>query len=364
MIGGGRMLFENLTVSRIMVHDVHRRRDDKKAVPPTYGTALIRLNDEAMDYFVSVVVTAMGNQSQSMTMDITTPLAPGAAVTVAEELLACDDAAFLEKSRLFADKLTTAQARRDIPPGVLVVFDGTVGHPSRRFVGLIKSETHRGLRHASPDQVQFLKDLFLGPQAKLYKVGVFVWNDESSEVPAGGWSAHIYDSQMTAANRDGAAHYFYGGFLGCDLPANAAQLTKRFYDETRSFINKTDLAVEDKADLLTGLYTYLKVDQSSLVEVGAFAKAYMADEDLQDAYAAFMRKKSFPNTAVLKDISDIGSRLRRRRLSFSRNIQLTAPSEAFEDLVEVKSIQPLDGSAGDADMWTQITIRDRIRDQE
>lgn len=358
------MLFENLTVARIAVHDVHRRLDDKKPVPPTYGTGLIALNAEAMDYFVSVVVTAMGNQSQSMQMEISAPLAADAALTVSGDLLGCDDPSFLQRSRAFADKLTSAQTRRDLPGGVLVVFDGTVGHPARRYVGIIKSETHRGLRHTSSDQVQFLKDLFLGPQAKLYKVGVFVWIDEQAANSKDGWHSYVYDSQMSSSNRDGAAHYFYGSFLGCELPTNAAQLTKKFYEETRSFINKTDLPVEDKADLLTGLYTYLKVDQSPIVEVSAFAKNYMADDALKDAYASFMRQKSFPGTAVLKDVSDIGSKLRRRRLSFSRNIQLTAPSEAFEDLVEVRSIQPPDGAVGTTEVWTQITIRDRIRDQE
>lgn len=355
------MLFENVSIKRIAVHDVHKRLDDKKEVPPTYGTALISLNDEAMDYFVGVVVTAMGNQSQSMQMDIVTPVAVSTAFSACGGLLQAGDADFLQQSKQFADMLTKAQTRRDVPGGVLVVFDGTVGYPARKFVGLIKAETHRGLRHASPNQVQFLKDLFLGPQAKLYKVGVYVCDDDAADAPSG-WSAYVYDSQMSAANRDNAAHYFYGSFLGCELPSNAAQLTKKFYDETRNFINKTDLAPEQKADLLTGLYTYLKVDQSATVETSAFAKTYMESDDLRDAYAAYMKQKAFPGNAVHKDVTDIGSRLRRRRLSFSRNVQLTAPSEAFEDLVQVRSIPADDSAPGQ--VWTQITIRDRIREQE
>lgn len=299
-----------------------------------------------------------------MEMDISAPAKADAVVVLASDIDGCDDTAFLTVSRLLADKLTDAQTRRDIPGGVLVVFTGNVGHPARRYVGIMKSETHQGFRHASTTQVQFLKDLFMGPQTKLYKIGVFVCTNPAAGDPPSGWSAFVYDSQMSSANRDGAAHYFYASFLGCELPANAAQLTKRFYEQTREFINKIDVPEERKLDLLTGLYTYLKVDQSPTVETRAFAKSYLPEDELKDAYAAFMNQKSFPGTAVLKDISDIGSKLRRRRLSFSRNVQLTAPSEAFEELVEVRSIAPTGSPAGTPETWTQITIHDRIRDQE
>lgn len=358
------MLFENLTVDRIAIHDVYRRLDDKKAIPPTYGTALISLPQEAMDYFRDRVITAMGNQSQSMEMAISAPVKADAAVKLSADTLGCDDAAFLSISKTYADRLTEAQTRRDIPGGVLVVFDGNVGHPARRYVGIIKSETHQGFRHASTTQIQFLKDLFMGPQTKLYKIGIFVCTDPASSTFPDGWSAHVYDSQMSSANRDGAAHYFYGSFLGCELPTNAAQLTKKFYEQTREFINKIDVPEERKSDLLTGLYTYLKVDQSPTVEISSFAKSYLGDDGLKDAYTAFMNQKSFPGAAVLKDITDIGSKLRRRRLTFSRNVQLTAPSEAFEDLVEVRSIVPPGSPEGAPATWTQITIHDRIRGQE
>ena len=50
----------------------------------------------------------------------------------------------------------------------------------------------------------------------------------------------------TSANRDGAAQYFYEAFLGCDLPTNSAQLTKKFFEGTREFIQKLSVS-EDKS---------------------------------------------------------------------------------------------------------------------
>jgi len=55
---------------------------------------------------------------------------------------------------------------------------------------------------------------------------------------------------------------------------------------------------------------------------------------------------------------------RRRKLTFSRNVQLTAPSDAFDDLVQVRTIEGDPEPNGQRPTWTEITVRDRIREQE
>ena len=137
-----------------------------------------------------------------------------------------------------------------------MVFSGTAGSPARGIVGIVKAETHSGFRHTPNLQVQYLKDLFKGPQTKLFKIGVFLYDGitASSAMPSG-WEAVIYDKQMTPKNLDGGANYFYESFLGCMLPVNSAQLTRRFFEGTREFINAIDVSGEKTADLLTGLYT-------------------------------------------------------------------------------------------------------------
>jgi len=114
-------------------------------------------------------------------------------------------------------------------------------------------------------------------------------------------------------------------------------MTKRFFEHTREFIKNLDVPDEQKSDLLTGLYAYLKIDQSPSIEIGTFSNQYLAP-DLKDDYATFMRTHNFPMIAVSKDTSDIQAALRNRRLTFSRNIQLIAPPDAFEELVQVRSI--------------------------
>ena len=94
-----------------------------------------------------------------------------------------------------------------------MVFTGTAGNPPRQIVGVVKAETHSGFRHTSNLQVQYLKDLFMGPQTKLFKIGVFLYAGTTPAPPLpADWEAVVYDKQMTAKNRDGAANYFYEPF--------------------------------------------------------------------------------------------------------------------------------------------------------
>lgn len=177
-----------------------------------------------------------------------------------------------------------------------------------------------------------------------------------------GWKAFVYDSHMTTANRDGAAKYFFELFLGCRTPENSAYLTRTFFQHTREFIRELTVEPEVKDDLLTSLYTYLKVDQTPTIQVNGFSTAYLPVRS-QDEYRNFMARKHFPLTAVQKDIADIKSHLRKRRVQFAGSIELTAPPESFKDLITMETI-PADGAAPRIPHeWTRITIKDRIRDQ-
>jgi hypothetical protein len=120
---------------------------------------------------------------------------------------------------------------------------------------------------------------------------------------------------------------------------------------------------EEKDDLLTSLYTYLKVDQTPTIQVSSFSTAYLP-ADKQDDYRAFMHGRNFPLNAVQKDTADIKVQLRRRRVRFSESIELTGPPEAFKDLITIERVPAEGAKRGQPDEWTRITIKDRIRGQE
>ena len=76
-----------------------------------------------------------------------------------------------------------------------------------------------------------------------------------------------------------------------------------------------------------------------------------------------MKGRKFPLVAIQKDISDLQGVLRLRKVEFSNSIKLTAPPEAFKDMITVEAIDGKD-SKGNLEQWTRITIRDRIRDPQ
>ncbi len=140
-------------------------------------------------------------------------------------------------------------------------------------------------------------------------------------------------------------------------------MTRAFFEHTREFVKALAVEPEVKDDLLTSLYTYLKVDQTPTIQVNTFSTAYLPT-GVQDDYTNFMRGKHFPLTAVQKDTADIASQLRKRRIRFSGSIELSAPPESFKDLITMETV-PADGAAaGQPTEWTRILIKDRIRAQE
>lgn len=358
------MIFANLNFERIIIHEIFTRDENRDIIPPRYGQKLVELAPKARAELKNRVVTALGKASQSVEMEIQ-KAGPGSMFALARELIAASDQEFIERSRSAADLLASAQLARSIPGGILVVFSGEVDHPPKRLIGVIKAEPQNGFTRTQRDGVldlQYIEDLILTPQAKLYKIGVFVEVDRAAAQSAkscDGFKAFIYDDSMTASNRDAAAQYFYDGFFGCRFPQSSARLTKEFHDLTKEFIRQLSIAEEDKSDLYTSLFTYLKVDQAPTVEVATFAQSYLPNDHMRDTYEAFMTSRNFPANAVQKDLVEVAPHLRQRKIGFRSGIRLTAPADKF-DLIHIKAVDGAEANGGAADEWTHITVRDRI----
>lgn len=351
------MAFENLTIGRVCLHEVHRRADDRNIVPPTFSSQLLNLDARGRAVFESRVLSAFRSGAKCMHMDIAahgaeSVAALGAAITSA------DDQVFVADSRQFANLLAGAQTSRQYPGGLVVVFDGTVGHPATRFFGVMKAEMHEAFLKSANLQATFVDSVFLSPKTKLYKIGLFIAGAHPAQPLPGGWTAMVYDSQLTAAERDGAALYFHERFLGLTFPQNSAHQTKQFYDKTREFIAGSPIQEEEKVGLYNSLYTYLRLDRSPTLQVGLFAETYM-EENLADQYRQHMQRERFPDAAVPKDISEIAGRMRIRKLRFRDQITLSGPAQAISEFVDIDTVDAPGGG-----VWTRITVHGRLEGQQ
>ncbi|MCE2563802.1 nucleoid-associated protein [Komagataeibacter sp. FNDCF1] len=351
------MSLENLTIERVCLHEVYRRNDDRNIASPTYGDELLELDARALDVFTSRVLSAFRTDAKCMQMAIES-YGTESIAALGAELVNSNDKEFVDRSKAFADLLAGAQTSRAYPGGLVIVFTGTVGYPAKSFFAVMKAELHEAFIKSPDLKATFVDSVFLGPKTKLYKIGLFIAADQPPAPLPLGWTATVYDSQLTATQRDGAALYFHERFLGLRIPDNSAQQTKNFYQNTRDFIAIAPVDEEKRVGLYDSLHTYLKLDRSPTIQVGTFAEIFM-DEDLGDKYRRHMRRKNFPDHAIQKDLTEIAGRLRTRKFRFGGRITLAGPADAIANLVSVEAITDEKGNH-----QTRLTIQGEIESQE
>ena len=362
------MSFENLILDKVVLHRVFKRNDEHQRIAPVYGTSLVPFAPRASQAICTRINTALGTAAKCIELDIIDNT-QGSLVELSSRLVNSDRDLFIHHAREAADKLTDAQNPRNTPGGVLMVFSGTAGNPAKRFIGYLKAQIHDGFAESEDENGQaiitYIEKLILSPEAKLYKIGMFVETlpDAPGALPDG-WTAFVFDASLTITNKSSAADFFYEGFMGCRFQETSAQRTQEFYKYTKEFIQTRDLPEEHKSDLHNALVTYLKTDLSPTLQVTDFSQRYLPGSQMRDEYSEYMKNKSFPVSAISKDLTCVAPALRVRKLVFPGNIRFTAPADAFADTITIRVINADGDEEGARSGWTEIIVRDRIREQE
>ena len=233
----------NLRINRIIAHQVFERPINSDITEPIYSQQFTVLDPSGLNALQTRITEALGNDSHSIEMYV----AQSDAASVYSEcnkLLSCDDTTFVSVSQQLAKKLAQSQTSRNIPGGILVIFDGLVGNDNKRIVGLIKAEIQEGFgiqATTSTVLLTFIAKLLLTPAQKFYKIGAFVETDrpdnEEHRVPES-YDVLVYDHNlMTRTEAGQAAKYFYETFLGCMFSPSNKKLTNDFFYNTRDYID-------------------------------------------------------------------------------------------------------------------------------
>jgi hypothetical protein len=360
------VIIENLKIRRIAIHEVFQREEDRKPIQPVYADLLESWSEDATDTFRQRVTEALSVRAKSIEMQIVESDGNSHVANANNLIRAADDKQFIAESRRTADRLVSAQLHRNIPGGMLIVFDGTVGATNHAFLGTIKAETQSGFRRHEDAKKQiiteFLQNVFLTPATRLFKIAMFVLEDTTKKMP-NGWRPFVFDSNISQSHRETAAQYFYESFLGCVLPEDGAYETSRFFDLTKEFVRKSGLPADRRRKIVDALITFVQADNAKTFTADEFAERHLP-VDMRDPFTDFVDAKQFPLRAVVRDTSQMGTKLKRRRFRFGADIEFSTSPQALNDgLVVIKPGKAADFGGKGTEAWTQITIKQPMTDE-
>lgn len=334
--------FANLRIQRIIIHEIFKRSEDGNIVVPKYNSSLTQLDTIGVQTLQNRIVNALGDNSHSIEMDIANS-AEGSTFQLGALLLRGGNNDFVETSKKIACELSKAQNTRNIPGGIVLIFSGVTGLNSYATWGIIKAEVHEGfIKQNDSDAIllRYITDLLLTPQQRLYKLGMFIEignsTPDSAERLPSDFKNYVYDHNMTRNETQHAAFYFYRDFLGCNYSPTDKKLTSDFYYETKNFIKSSDFSEEERGELNTALFTYMKVSQEQVIHVEGFADEFLPSEERKQEYINYMESKSFPTHAVGKDLTYIKTKLKQRKITFTTNVKIIAPADEFNQLVQIR----------------------------
>ncbi|KIP75175.1 hypothetical protein SN10_08745 [Vibrio harveyi] len=364
------MQLTNLYIDKIVIHQIFKKNNDGSTKPPKKSSSFIKFDHSAMETFKVRVIDALGSQSKAVDMVIVRQGQEDTSTAI-EKLNNANDEDFIDISYDIASKLTDAQVRKSIPGGILVVFKGRYDNPQKSFIGVMKAEIHSAYEktenpNTNEISLKFVEEALLTPATKLYKTAGFFAKRTANDSKANSdlndvWHVGISDSQISQTDGKAAAQYFYSGFLGCGYPESSARTTREFYEATCEFLTSMNISDEERNDYHNALISYLKYENTDVVSANEFSERYF-DVDTRDLFAEHIEEKGLPLTAFTKDIEQISTRLKQRKLSFSKNVKITAPSDVFKELIEIESIS--ENQDGEPVNWTRITVKDKIISQQ
>jgi hypothetical protein len=123
--------------------------------------------------------------------------------------------------------------------------------------------------------------------------------------------------------------------LGCAYQRSSDILTKTFYEHTKEYLTKkSKMTGEEIVDRMSALYTYLKVDNNQTISVDDFAQRYLPDVVARDSYSIYMQNKNVPMISFNKDMAMLKGKLKKRKIKFTNDVYILAPSETFNENVQ------------------------------
>ena len=97
------------------------------------------------------------------------------------------------------------------------------------------------------------------------------------------------------------------------------------------------------------------------ISIDEFANEYISERH-RDYFINEMTESGIPTNAISKDTAYINNRLKQRRIKFTNEVSIIAPSDKFGDSIKIiNDIEDLEDEEGD---HTLILVKGKIKEQQ
>ena len=211
----------SLTVEKVIVFTIMKRGADKTAQKPEFNNVYENITGKMKDAFQLRITTALSSRSHGIEVEVTDKSVDGF-FTTASTILENPDEHFIDLSEKIAIRLAEVQKSKDLAASKLIIVIGAAGHSSTPYLAVIKAEIQDGFAEKKTDGkagLDFLEDLFLTQNQKLYKIGLIHATslgiqNLNGEYDPNKYKFYLFDHLLTGTETRKAAHYFYSEFLG------------------------------------------------------------------------------------------------------------------------------------------------------
>lgn len=332
--------FNTIDVNRGVMHHIVAKEPGQEHGSVKLEKTIFEIDNTIRDTIRKRLVTAAGKESKAFELKIGN-YSIGTFFDSVKDLKNVNDKEFYKISKHIAELLAESQTRNQIPGGVFILLDCTNKKTNEGLYVVIKAELHEAVRHTTTktgiSKLQILKDVFLSPSQRLYKIGMLHEKvDNSKEAPNNAFTCYLFDEQFRTEGSK-PAEYFYKDFLGFSVDENSKIQTARFYDQTKNFILNNVPKWDDKLSLIEALNAEIITSSTTTISASEFSKKYF-DNELNDGVMMDLYNQEvatyLPST-IIKDSMLIKSQLENKKIFFPNSITVKGRATDFESNVKI-----------------------------
>jgi len=319
-----------LNIKRAAAHKIFEKEDGQTHSSFEKGRIFDQLPVDIVDVIKSRLIQVVGNKGKSHQLEISS-FDEGSFFKACSILSDRSPSEFIDSTLEITSLLASSQRRKAIKASYLWVIDAEDKDTAKKVWIIIKAELHEALT-IDADACKVLKEVFLSPTQKMYKVGILYEREHiltDKFFPNNTYGCLLFDSSWSGRVAK-LANYFCKDFLGFSYENIAKYQISALYDHINDFINKSDLSSDERVQALENVVSYFQIsDEINPDDIGdIISQDQSIINDFKDSVY------TFPG-AIKADVDMIKNKINKYRLPFENNVIINGPLNSFGRTVKV-----------------------------